>query len=127
MLTALFLVLNTTTKNGTAQVIRMDSQEKTFLFFGRIVAIADVFDAMVSGRAYSGFMDQSAAVQRIVEEKELFDPEILKACVRAHDSGAMTLKTSTASNSPEVAEKKAEHLPIDIEDPKPSRIRARKK
>ena len=96
-------------------------------FFGRIVAIADVFDAMVSGRAYSGFMDQSAAVQRIVEEKELFDPEILKACVRAHDSGAMTLKTSTANNSPGAAEKKSEAIQIDIEDPKPSRIRSRKK
>jgi len=34
----------------------------------------------------------------MVEEKELFDPEILKACVRAHASGALTLKTSTASN-----------------------------
>ena len=66
-------------------------------FFGRIVAIADVFDAMVSGRAYSGFMDQSDAIQRMVEEKDLFDPEILKACIRAHDSGALTLKTSTAS------------------------------
>jgi HD-GYP domain-containing protein (c-di-GMP phosphodiesterase class II) len=67
-------------------------------FFGRIVAIADVFDAMVSGRAYSGFMDQSDAIQRLVEESELFDPEILKACVRAHDSGSLTLKTNTAGN-----------------------------
>jgi HD-GYP domain-containing protein (c-di-GMP phosphodiesterase class II) len=69
-------------------------------FFGRIVAIADVFDAMVSGRAYSGFMDQGDAVQRIVDEKELFDPEILKACVRAHENGTLTLKTSTANNDP---------------------------
>ncbi|NBQ54348.1 MAG: HD domain-containing protein [Proteobacteria bacterium] len=30
-------------------------------FFGRIVGICDVFDAMVSGRAYSGFIDQSDA------------------------------------------------------------------
>lgn len=65
-------------------------------FFGRIVAIADVFDAMVSGRAYSGFMDQSDAIQKIVDEKELFDPEIIKACIRAHESGALTLKTNTA-------------------------------
>jgi HD-GYP domain-containing protein (c-di-GMP phosphodiesterase class II) len=72
-------------------------------FFGRIVAIADVFDAMVSGRAYSGFMDQTEAIQRISEEKDLFDPEILKACVRAHESGALTLKTSTASNNIEEA------------------------
>ncbi len=67
-------------------------------FFGRIVALSDVFDAMVSGRAYSGFMDQNEAIQRLVEESELFDPEILKACVRAHESGALTLKTNTAGN-----------------------------
>lgn len=69
-------------------------------FFGRIVAIADVFDAMVSGRAYSGFMDQEVAVSKIVDESDLFDPEIVKACVRAHESGALTLKTSTANNNP---------------------------
>lgn len=96
-------------------------------FFGRIVAIADVFDAMVSGRAYSGFMDQSDAVQRIVEEKELFDPEILKACVRAHDAGTMTLKTSTANNTPGEESAESSSSPISIEDPKPSRIRSRNK
>lgn len=65
-------------------------------FFGRIVAVADAFDAMVSGRAYSGFMDQSEAIQRLDDEKELFDPEIIKACIRAHESGSLTLKTNTA-------------------------------
>jgi len=67
-------------------------------FFGRIVAIADVFDAMISGRSYSGFMDEATAVQKLFEEKDLFDPEILKAFVRAHESGAMTLKTGTGEN-----------------------------
>jgi|GEM_PF-675478 len=70
-------------------------------FFGRIVGLADVFDAMVSGRAYSGFIDQNDAIQRLNEEKELFDPEILKAFIRAHENGALTLKTSTQSNRPE--------------------------
>ena len=72
-------------------------------FFGRSVAIADVFDAMVSGRSYSGFMEQSDAAQRLWEERELFDPEILKAFIRAHDSGRLSLKTSTQNN--ETAEK----------------------
>lgn len=67
-------------------------------FFGRIVGIADCFDAMVSGRAYSGFVDQTDAITRLVEDKELFDPEILKACVRAHENGTLTLKTSTANH-----------------------------
>jgi HD-GYP domain-containing protein (c-di-GMP phosphodiesterase class II) len=92
-------------------------------FFGRIVAIADVFDAMVSGRAYSGFMDQSDAVERIVEEKELFDPEILKACVRAHDNGTLTLKTSTANQTPakDAGETADPETPLPTR--KPSRLR----
>lgn len=69
-------------------------------FFGRIVGVADVFDAMVSGRAYSGFIDQSDAVERILEERDLFDPEILKAFVRAHESGTLTLKTHTQNQDP---------------------------
>jgi HD-GYP domain-containing protein (c-di-GMP phosphodiesterase class II) len=99
-------------------------------FFGRIVAIADAFDAMVSGRAYSGFMDQGDAIQRLVDEKELFDPEILKACVRAHDSGKLTLKTSTANNRPEAEADPDPTLAVtldaarDIETPKASRVRA---
>lgn len=82
-------------------------------FFGRIVGICDVFDAMVSGRAYSGFMDQSDAVERLQEEKELFDPEILKAFNRAHDRGTLTIKTSTRQNGPD-ADRSL--LKIEIED-----------
>ena len=67
-------------------------------FFGRIVAIGDVFDAMISGRSYSGFIDQSDAIERLNEESELFDPEILKAFTRAHENGTLTQKTSTQNN-----------------------------
>ncbi len=64
-------------------------------FFGRIVAIADVFDAMVSGRAYSGFMEEGEAIQRLSEEKDLFDPEILRCFVKAYEKGTLSIKTST--------------------------------
>lgn len=67
-------------------------------FFGRIVALADVFDAMVSGRSYSGFMDQDDAVERLMNEGDLFDPEVLKAFVRACEKGSISLKTSTQSH-----------------------------
>ncbi len=77
-------------------------------FFGRIVAIADVFDAMVSGRSYSGFMDQDEAVERLQSEAELFDPEILKAFVRACEKGTLSLKTSTQNNEPETPENDTE-------------------
>ena len=67
-------------------------------FFGRIIAIADGFDAMVSGRIYSGFLDQNEAIGRLINEKELFDPEIFRAFVKAHESGRLSSKTSTQNN-----------------------------
>ena len=124
-------------------------------FFGRIVAIADAFDAMVSGRAYSGFMEQTDAVERLVEEGELFDPEILRAFVRAHESGLLTPKTSTAAgqvpgdpgcvkdgednnaNGPHGDGPAGEGLikhpgrsranVVDLEDPKPGRLKINRK
>lgn len=75
-------------------------------FFGRIIAVADAFDAMVSGRSYSGFLNQSDAITRINEEKELFDPEILKACTKAYEKGTLTQKTETAGNEIDHSEKK---------------------
>jgi HD-GYP domain-containing protein (c-di-GMP phosphodiesterase class II) len=73
-------------------------------FFGRIVAVADVFDAMISGRSYSGFVNESDAVQKIQDETELFDPEIIKALVKAWDNGVLTQKTSTQTNHPKASE-----------------------
>ncbi len=67
-------------------------------FFGRIVAIGDVFDAMISGRSYSGFINQDDAIEKLHDERELFDPEILKAFTRAHEKGTLTPKTSTQNN-----------------------------
>jgi len=68
-------------------------------FFGRIIGICDSFDAMVSGRSYSGFMDETEAVERLGNEKDIFDPEILKTFIRAYENGTLTLKTSTRSRS----------------------------
>ncbi len=67
-------------------------------FFGRIVAVADVFDAMISGRSYSGFLDESDAIDKLQKERELFDPQILDALVNAWSNGAITHRTSTKSN-----------------------------
>ena len=68
-------------------------------FLARIVAVADVFDAMISGRSYSGFIDESDAIKKITQEYDLFDPDILQAMQRAWDKGTLTLKTSTKINS----------------------------
>ena len=76
-------------------------------FFGRIVALGDVFDAMISGRSYSGFINEDDAIEKINSEGELFDPEILKALTRAHENGSLTLKTSTQNNDNDEQESKA--------------------
>lgn len=70
-------------------------------FFGRIIGLADVFDAMVSGRAYSGFLDQTEAIEKLSQEKELFDPQVFKAFLQAYEKGAISLKTSTQSGQTE--------------------------
>ena len=88
-------------------------------FFGRIVAIADVFDAMVSGRSYSGFIDQSEAVERLSAETDLFDPEIFKAFVRAYENGSLTQKTSTKNNQNPASE-------LEREQEKEERIKSKK-
>ena len=81
-------------------------------FFGRIVAIADVFDAMISGRSYSGFIDDASAINRLSEEAELFDPEILKAFIRAYENGTLSPKTATHSDEPFTSADDDEPAPI---------------
>ncbi len=68
-------------------------------FFGRIIGVADVFDAMISGRSYSGFLDATDAVEKLGNEKELFDPDILAAFTAAWEAGTLTQKTSTRNNA----------------------------
>ena len=68
-------------------------------FFGRVIAITDVFDAMISGRAYSGFIDQEVAIDKLKKEADLFDPHIFDMFVKAYESGRLSTKTSTHSNN----------------------------
>ncbi|MCY4381294.1 MAG: HD domain-containing protein [Proteobacteria bacterium] len=64
-------------------------------FFARIVAIADAFDAMVSGRSYSGFIEIEAAVEKLTEENDAFHPEVIQALNQAFNQGFLTLRTGT--------------------------------
>ncbi|MDD9950536.1 MAG: HD domain-containing protein [Zetaproteobacteria bacterium] len=71
-------------------------------FFGRIVAVADVFDAMISGRSYSGFIEEEDAIEKIQREAELFDPEILASLIKAWEEGLISQRTSTQHHSEKV-------------------------
>ena len=64
-------------------------------FFARIIAIADSFDAMVSGRTYSGFMNEAEALEKLLEETDLYDPEILQAFASAYQDKKIKAKTDT--------------------------------
>jgi hypothetical protein len=50
---------------------------------------------MISGRSYSGFMEAPEAIEKLHEESELFDPEILKAFTKAWENGLITQKSDT--------------------------------
>ncbi|MDE3270225.1 MAG: HD domain-containing protein [Pseudomonadota bacterium] len=64
-------------------------------FFARIIAVADSFDAMISGRSYSGFMHPKDAVAKLAQSKDIYDPEILAAFVKAYRNDLINLKSDT--------------------------------
>ena len=64
-------------------------------FFARIIAVADSFDAMVSGRSYSGFIPPKEAIAKLLRETDIYDPEILKAFAQAYDCEKINLKSNT--------------------------------
>jgi len=67
--------------------------------FGRIIAIADAFDAMTSGRSYSGYMSTDEAAIDLAQKTDLFDPEILRSFVKAQERGRISLRTGTRVSS----------------------------
>jgi len=63
--------------------------------FARIIAVADAFDAMTSGRSYAGYLSAEEATADLAQKTDLFDPEILQAFVKAHTQGGISLRTGT--------------------------------
>jgi len=85
--------------------------------FGRIVAIADCFDAMTAHRSYrkSPFTPYEALHQMITENKEKFDPLLLKAFINT--VGMYPAGTVVLLDTNEIAVVTA-HNPHDIFRPK---------
>lgn len=68
--------------------------------FARIIALVDAFDAMTSGRSYTGFMDGDEAAERLITEcKELFDPEIMQIFANACSQGRIRKEHDTCMPS----------------------------
>jgi len=54
--------------------------------FGRIVALADVYDALISKRSYKEPWDEEIVLKILREEKgKHFDPEIVDSFFEVHD------------------------------------------
>lgn len=56
-------------------------KEEDIPFFARIVAIIDSFDALVSGRTYSGFVPPDKALAILNKDNHLYDPKLLTAFI----------------------------------------------
>ena len=74
---------------------------------GRIVSVADAFDAMTTDRPYSKAMTFDAAIARLkFLSGKKFDPECVVAFDKAHDAGDVTpakaRKASVASRKFEI-------------------------
>ena len=60
--------------------------------FGRIIAVADAFDAMTSNRVYRNHMDTDYVMKEMVRGRgKQFDPEALDAFLRLVDKGVINL------------------------------------
>ena len=57
----------------------------------RVVAVADVVEAMASHRPYRPGLGVDAAVAEIVEHPEKYDSRVISACTRVHERGEFTL------------------------------------
>jgi PAS domain S-box-containing protein/putative nucleotidyltransferase with HDIG domain len=55
----------------------------------RIMAVADVIEAMASHRPYRAALGLDAAVAEVVGHPEKFDSQVIAACVRLHEAGTL--------------------------------------
>jgi PAS domain S-box-containing protein len=61
----------------------------SILLAARVLAVADVIEAMASHRPYRPAIGLDAAVQEITSHPAQFDPQVTAACVRVYESGQM--------------------------------------
>jgi hypothetical protein len=57
----------------------------------RILAVADVVEAMASHRPYRPALGLEAAIAEIAGHPELYDPDVSAACMRLHKAGAIKM------------------------------------
>jgi PAS domain S-box-containing protein/putative nucleotidyltransferase with HDIG domain len=61
------------------------------LLAARILAVADVVEAMASHRPYRPALGEDAAIEEIVSHPEYYDADVVAACVALHAAGGLGL------------------------------------
>ena len=68
---------------------------------GRLLTVADTFDAMTSDRPYRKALSDEEALAEIVRQRGAqFDPEIVDALIRAHQHGRLKRQDASADAAP---------------------------
>jgi HD-GYP domain-containing protein (c-di-GMP phosphodiesterase class II) len=57
----------------------------------RVIAVADVIEAMASHRPYRPTLGVEAAIRELTEHSAAFDPQIVEAAVELLESGRLSL------------------------------------
>ena len=96
--------------------------------FGRIIGVADAFDAMTSNRVYRNHMDTDYVMNEMVRGRGTqFDPDALDAFLRLVDKGVINLETIYSEKQAEIrnADQKAQaELKHRVEEDKAIQARA---
>ncbi len=72
---------------------------------GRLMAVADAFDAMTSDRPYRKAMDAEEAIRIIKREgRRQFDPQVVEAFLRAWDKGRITKATLSSAEQVKIVQ-----------------------
>ena len=78
--------------------------------YGRIISVADAFDAMTSNRVYRNHMDNDYVINEIKRGRGTqFDPDAVDAFLRLVDKGVIDLEKIYAQKSQEIHGMGADH------------------
>ena len=99
--------------------------------YGRIIGVADAFDAMTSNRVYRNCMDTDYVMNEMKRGRGTqFDPDVLDAFLRLVDKGIINLEALYAQKAAEISEadqKTKEAIAKRVEEDKKIQAEAMKK
>ncbi|MBP5413630.1 MAG: HD domain-containing protein, partial [Lachnospiraceae bacterium] len=96
--------------------------------FGRIISVADAFDAMTSNRVYRNHMDTDYVLNEMKRGRGTqFDPNALDAFIRLIDKGIINLEELYAQKRAEIKQAESEQADSEIQKELKRRVEEDKK